>query len=384
MLFNGTSSRAETSGAGGVATTMGAFTLAAIVNRTSSSGFRNVINFHTAAGASIADLTFNGTTMLYETNTGSTSNGPTIGTGRMFVAFDKASGSVTPRFHKKIYGTDAAVAHSNGSASATGGSGTVASIGLGAFDRTGDWWAGDMYVAAIWNRQLADWEHEWLADNLGAWFLLNPDWLVFGDYAALPTNIPDLSGGGAPLTTLTNLAVSTVSGPVGYGAPILVGAREPGTGAQTIQPGHVASTEQVFAPTFALGGVTVQPGHVASGEQVFAPTLTSNFNLQPGHVASTAQTFAPTLSPGAVTIQPGHVASTAQVFAPSLSGGATLTPNRVESTEQVFAPTFAVGAVTVTPGFLAAGSQVFQPTLTGGDLPEGPTPGTMMPTLGVG
>jgi hypothetical protein len=225
VLFNGTTSRATTTGLGGV-TAPGAITLAAILNRASTSGFRNVVNLQTAGNVTTMDLSANGTTLIMETNAGSV-NGPTISTGWQYNAADKATGSTTPRFHKQMYGTDAAVAHSNGGAALGNGS-APAKICLGTFDTASDWFSGDMLVVGIWNRQLSDAEHEHLASNLNAWFLLNPDWLVFGHHSgALPTNIADHSAnGGAPLTTLTNMAVSTSSAPVSWGAPILVATQD--------------------------------------------------------------------------------------------------------------------------------------------------------------
>lgn len=201
---------------------------------------------------------------------------------------------------------------------------------------------------------------------------LSPFWLV-DDAGGFATNLVDpgvmdlsSSNGGTPFDA---------DDPAGWVYGL-------GGGSQNVSPGHLASTAQIFAPTFAPGSVTVQPAHVASTAQVFAPGLAQV--IQPGHVASTAQTFSPTLAPGSVTVQPGHLASTAQVFAPNVGGSTLIEPGHLASAAQVFAPSLAVGAVTVTPGHLASGAQVFTPTLTGGDLPEGPAHGTQVPTLGVG
>lgn len=252
MLLNGTSSRAETTGLGGV-TAPGAITLATICNRSSVSGFRNAITLLNGSSLTQLDLSSNATTLIMEAG-GSVSNGPTIATGWQYNAGDKATGTAVPRFHKQAYGTDAVVAHSNGSASITSG-GTPTKIGVGTFDNNSDWFAGDILVVGIWNRQLADWEHEWLATDLAAWLLLNPDWLVIEDASgALPANIPDLSGKGAPLTTLTSLAVTTSSSPVGYGVPGLLATFDLASGAATVTAVPAVAAGSAPAASVSAGG----------------------------------------------------------------------------------------------------------------------------------
>lgn len=382
MLLNGSSSRAVTTGLGGVSSgSTGAFTMAAIVRRNATGAWHNVVGLLDSGNNSLVDLTFSDTNVLTMEGNSAASAGPTLSTtGWYFVAADKASGTVAARFHRQKYGTDAAVTHSAGSGNLNSGGGTNAKVGIGTYGASSDWFNGDIMAVAVWNRQLSDAEHDSLAANLTNWHLLNPDWLIFGDYAdALPANIPDLSGKGAPLTTLTNLAVSTQSMLIGYGAPELLSTRQPGTGSQTITPGTISSAEQLFAPTFAPGAVTVTPGTINAASQVFAPTL--NQIITPGFIASTEQVFAPSLAMGSVTITPGTIGSAEQVFAPSLAGSITVNPGTISSAEQVFAPTFAMGSITITPGFLASGAQVYQPSLAGGDVVASKG---QRPTLGVG
>lgn len=242
-LFNGTSSRAATTGLGGVSSTADVNrTYAAIVNRTSGSAWTNIVSIASAANATIIGMTVSSGDVLTMELAAGTSNGPAVTTGWHYFGCDKPSGANVARFHKKKYGTDASVAHQAGAGVVTP-SGTPAKIQLGAFDGTSDWFPGDMQVVAVWDRVLADWEHEWLADSLLAWQMLAPNWLVIMDDRTLPTNIQDSSAGGAaPLTTLTNLAVTTSSMPVSYGFPILKATRNTSTG-QSIAVGQVVETE---------------------------------------------------------------------------------------------------------------------------------------------
>jgi hypothetical protein len=103
--------------------------------------------------------------------------------------------------------------------------------------------------------------------------------------------------------------------------------------------------------------------------------------INPGHLASGAQLFAPTLAPGSVTVTPGHLASTAQLFAPTFGTQQTVTPDLIAAGSQLFAPALTPGSVTVTPGLLGSGEQVFTPVLEGGDVPESAFSVPSIPTI---
>lgn len=345
MLLNGTSSRAETTGLGGISNTVAsARTIAAIVNRTSSSGFRNVLSLNTSANGTQLDMGFNGTTMICEGAT-STSNGPTVSTGRMYLAVDKASGSVTPRFHKQIYGTDAVVAHSAGSGAVTENS-AISKVSVGSFSNNADWFAGDIYVVGVWNRQLSDNEHEWLAAGVAFWPALNPDWLIVELGAALPTNIPDLSGNGAPLTTLTNLAVSTVSMPVSIGGVILP-VTHPGGGAISETPTPGTATGAGISPTATVSATpTVGTATGAGTGPAVSATVT------PG--TATGAGISPTAT---ISATPTVGIATGAGIAPSATTAAT--PNVGQATAAGVTP----GAtISVTPSVGTAAGVGIEPT----------------------
>lgn len=291
MLLNGTTSRATTAGLGGVSGSFGAITMASIVRRNAAGVWTNVIGIQSAANASLIDLTIDSSNRLQLETTGGSSTGPTLSptTGPMYVAGDKATGNVAARLHKQIYGTDAAVAHSAG-AGAIVPSGTPAKLCIGTFDTASDWFNGDIFRTAIWNRQLADWEHEWLAADLNAWFLLNPDWMIMGDWATLPTAIPDVSAnGGAPLTTLTNISPSTNGIPIGHGAGVLLETRAPsasginGDGSPSLGALSLTATGLVLvqgAASPSLGTLALTSAGLVLVQGAASPTL--------GILASTA------------------------------------------------------------------------------------------------
>lgn len=283
MLFNGTSSRAETTGLGGVSSTnTDAITFAAIIRRNTSNVFTNIVDLYTSGTVTSYDMTISsGNVLQLESNSG-TSSGPDLDpnpTGWHYVACDRpSSGSaVAIRYHKLRYLTDTAMAHSNGGT--LGPSGVRAKIGLGTFDSGSDWFNGDIQFVGIWNRQLADWEHEWLAHDLTAWFALAPDWMVQGDYGTLPTNIQDLSAnGGAPLTTLTNLAATTNSGIpfFTYGGELIY-LRPQAAGGTTVQADTAAATADGISATgkathTATVGAATADGISATGKATHTET----------------------------------------------------------------------------------------------------------------
>jgi hypothetical protein len=138
------------------------------------------------------------------------------------IGWTKATGTVAPRIHKYLYGTNVQT-HAN--ATTTAANGTAATGGtlrLGSF-QTGDgiFLDGDIAVVGIWNRVLSDVEVENLPFSLQAWFASAPSWLVVLDQDAVGQKVRDLTGGGSNETGRTGTAVTAQSVPVfTYGAPI--------------------------------------------------------------------------------------------------------------------------------------------------------------------
>lgn len=130
------------------------------------------------------------------------------------VGASKATGNVAPRFHRYKYDTDAWI-HETGSGNVTDGSAspTSGTYRLGQWQTT-DFLNGDMAIAAVWNRALADAEIELLPFSLTAWYASAPVALWVLDQAATTMTMNDLTGGGSNQSAITGTTVSTNSVPV--------------------------------------------------------------------------------------------------------------------------------------------------------------------------
>lgn len=155
------------------------------------------------------------------------------------VGWTKATGTVAPRIHKYLYGTNT---HSHANATTTAANGTAATGGtlrLGSF-QTGDgiFLDGDIAIVGIWNRVLSDAEVENLPFSLTAWLASAPSWLVVLDQDAVAQKVRDLTGGGSNETARTGTAVTAQSVPVfTYGAPVLPVGFSSGGADLTLTPG---------------------------------------------------------------------------------------------------------------------------------------------------
>lgn len=299
-----------------------------------------------------------------------------------WLGHSKASGTVAATLHRNVIGSTTWT-HTTASGTFANDASAITSITVGAMTSAAAT-PKDVTVAvwAWWNRNVTSAEIEWASLSLTHLLSTNPTAVIVFDQSATGMKAPDLTGNGSNESSKTGTSVATVSVPdFSYGAPIAIPTFSASSGSQTITPGFLASTEQLFAPTLAPGSVTITPGTISSGSQLFAPTLAPTFTLTPARIASTEQVFAPTFAPGSVIVTPGRIESAEQVFAPSLGGGVAIQPGNIASGEQVFTPTFAVGAVTVTAGFLASGAQVFTPGLAGGDVAASPPRVPSIPTV---
>ena len=149
--------------------------------------------------------------------------------------------------------------------------------------------------------------------------------------------------------------------------------KAPASGAQTISPSLIASTETHYQPTITTGAVTVSPSLIASAETHYQPTVTTLTTISPSLIDSAETHYQPTITTGAVTISPSLIDSTATVYEPTVTSGLTIAPSRIDSTETHYQPTITTGAVTVSPSLIASGETHYQPTVNPGAVTVSPS-----------
>lgn len=286
--------------------------------------------------------------------------------GWHLVAGTKASGTVTPRFHKYVYGT-ATWTHSN--AGGTMPNGTA--VGGGDTLQIGRWGTASMRlaaqieIAAVWNRALSDAEIENLAFTMQAWQTTNPvaGWLL--NQGTTTTQILDWTGGGANITGGA-ANVGTDSVPVfSYRTSILV-SQPAGSGATdaTATPAVIATTTATLAPSLATGS-TVSASVIATTTSIPAVVVTAVTNVTPSAVSTAASFVAPALSAGS-TAGPPAVATVTSLAAPSITAVINVTPAAIATTTSLGAPAISTGT-TVTPSAIATTTSAPAPTVSVGE-----------------
>ncbi len=123
-------------------------------------------------------------------------------------AITKASGTVTPRYHRYIYDTDAHT-HADGAATVANNTAPTADPVIGA-NNTTEFFNGDILIAASWNIVLTDAQIEILPFSLSAWFapaVPRALWLL--DQTSTAQNVSDLTGGGANQNAIVGTTVTT-------------------------------------------------------------------------------------------------------------------------------------------------------------------------------
>lgn len=162
--------------------------------------------------------------------------------GWSLIAVDKAGGTATPNGHLYVYSTNTWT-HS-AAASTVGGNSTDLTGGKVQHGRwaTGDPFIGDIAIAGIWKRQLAQAEIEYLAFSLQTWFASAPDYLVIFDQAATSQNVIDLITGNTEQSH-SGAAIGTSSLPVfSYGFTESVTGHAAG-GAAPVTLGQAVETD---------------------------------------------------------------------------------------------------------------------------------------------
>lgn len=262
-------------GVGGLASiAQSASTMAAIVRRNANLSSDTIISFETA---SLSELTFfignsSDDLLRWCTQAGTADTIPislTTAEGYALVAVNKAAGTVNPRGHKFVYGTNT-WSHADSATTAPDTatiSGGFVQIGrlytVSTFD-----FVGDIAIVGAWTRSLSDAEIEQLAFSLHAWKSSAPDGLWLLDQSDTGQAVLDWSGGGSNQTSLTGTTVSTTSVPgFGYGHPVLILPTRPAVdadGSITVTAG-LTGTASVDRPVAGNLAVTAAPTGAAAG-----------------------------------------------------------------------------------------------------------------------
>lgn len=133
--------------------------------------------------------------------------------GWQLVAITKASGTVAPRLHQYIYGTNAWT-HEDSASTLANSSAPGTSAYMGSTAAGGSYWDGDIAAAGVWDVVLTDAQIEALAYGLMPWYAVQPKGLWLLDQDTTSQKVPDLTGGGANESSLTGTTVGTSAVPI--------------------------------------------------------------------------------------------------------------------------------------------------------------------------
>jgi hypothetical protein len=201
----------------------GAVTLLAVLKRAANGASLGLVACTTAGNTFRCGIHASSADRVQVGGAGFTRESPTMtlttSDGWVCIAVTKASGTVTPRFHKFVYAA--------GAASHEDANGTLADwtspgpTGLLVFNRmtaTGTFGVGATYEAvAIYDRALSDAEFESAAQSRMAMASLGPAYGLFAFDAAV-ARIIDLAGGGAQASHTGTVDLG--GSPLSYGHPI--------------------------------------------------------------------------------------------------------------------------------------------------------------------
>lgn len=224
--FNGTSDFI-TFGPGSIGTAIAYGTIAVLIRCTNDTSYMAACSVESSTSTLIYELERADNTQLnvatLNTNGSgcqSSNTGPywTVADGWVLMVVKKTNGNQTPAFWKGTLG--GTWTSSAGLASLANTSGTVSKILLGSEGGAGDFWAGDIAMAAVWKDvALSDANIQTLHISKSTWTGLSPTWCVSCDQASTATTITDLTGGGGNQTAITGTSVVS-DGPAlsGYGS----------------------------------------------------------------------------------------------------------------------------------------------------------------------
>ena len=152
----------------------------------------------------------------------------TASDGWALIAFTKAAGTTTPRFHKYVFSTNA---WTHEAAATTIADPTTPGTNVRLGGGSGPLGTATSRSRAAGTPPLTDAQIESLPFSLASWFQVSPKGLWLLDQQATSQLVLDLSGGGANESSRTGTSVATASVPVfSYGLPIARVAKQPAAG----------------------------------------------------------------------------------------------------------------------------------------------------------
>lgn len=189
----------------------GPITIACLIKPTSTTGTRRIIEAATAAIAETYGILIDSGTYFCVSLF---ANGPAAPTNDwQWIAFSKATGTVTPRFHFRNVTAAGAWSHTNPAGTANNGVTPPASLTVGAFNSTG-FYQGLIAALAIWGTQLSDGQVE-AACTLAASDLAasTPAWGTLWNQGSVATPVPDFTGNGGNQLSISGTLVNAEDPP---------------------------------------------------------------------------------------------------------------------------------------------------------------------------
>lgn len=178
----------------------------------------------------------------------------------------KASGSALPRWHVKNLTTNAAWAHTNGSATVASGTGGITAVRVGSNNSLGTTFRGSIAVVAIWDTALVDLDVEAACTYAYADAVVTKSakWAVALNQASTATSVNNDAAGGGNQTALSGTTVDP-SDPPGFSYSL--GASQTATAALSVTAtlaagataSHASDATLPVTTTLAASGTGTRP-----------------------------------------------------------------------------------------------------------------------------
>lgn len=231
--------------------------------------------------------------------------------GWQFSAATKASGTVAPRFHHYVFGTEVWT-HENGASTVANSGVPTGGAFLGAAP-VGDFYPGDIGVAGVDNAPMSDVDIEELVKSIVKWGAAGFVGMWILNQASVATPLTDQVGD-ADQTAIAGTSV--------------IEEEIPWTDLDVpIQPSGIATGEVVPGP-LVISTKTVEPDPILSGEQVGEPLVTAR--IDPIGIPSAESVGEPLVT---ARIDPVGIGSGEGVGEPLILG--TLAPTGIPSRESI-------------------------------------------------
>lgn len=221
--FNGTTDKVKVTVGALTGMTYGA--IAAVVKQTAGTvndGYYSIFATDTGAQSVIQICLTDTNHFFFGVDSGGSEDvgAPTPSDGWVLVVFQKATGTVAPKYWKYVFNTGTLTASTAGT-SVPDSARSTAQAWVGG-ERGGELWLGDIAAVAAWNNSapFTDDLVYSLASDWSQWVKQAPTSLWVLDQAATSQPINDWIGT-SPELTLSATTVGASSAPVGYGAQVL-------------------------------------------------------------------------------------------------------------------------------------------------------------------